>query len=666
MKHSISFLSIALLATASMIWADDDDRRDDDRFYVASASGQFGALDPKTGVFTPIGSTTKMLSGLAIGPHNTIYGLDADNNLVTINPDTAATVVVGNIGLPVAADGNVTLFTSLGNGELFAIDPSNRLYSISPSTGQATLIGSTGIHVPKFDTCNCVTANSLTGAEGHLYFTFEVDDLASGKPITPSTLYRIDSHTGAATYIGATHAHAPIVGSGFIDDRFYGFTFGMPVGHPNQILAIDLETGAATLVANQASHLDPVFGAVPVTTRPAAVQLSLSASTATAIPGGIGHFTAFSPDPAIPPSPAVSAGRVAFVGQGTGGQAGVYTNFHCPGGCTIKVADLHTAIPGGIGNFTGFPAAPDISAGSVAFVGQGTGGQIGVYTNFQCPGGCFIRIADLHTAMPGGIGNFTAFPAAPVISDGNVAFAGQGVGGQAGLYTNFHCPGGCGIKVVDNFTAIPGGIGNFTGFPGGPVISGNNVAFVGQGTGGQIGVYTNFHCPGGCTIKVVDTNTAVPGALNADGFPSNAPFTSFANASISGTSVAFTGSYSNGSGVYTNFHCPGGCSIKVADTKTAVPGGVGAFTGFGAVVIDGGNIVFEGFSLDASFNPVAGIYRSVNGSLMKIVGTRDSLGGKSLSKVHLGPGGQSGNQVTFGAAFTDGSQAISLATIGTH
>ena len=82
MKHSISFLSIALLATASTIWADDDDRRDDDRFYIASASGQFGTLDPKTGVFTPIGSTTKMLSGLAIGPHNTIYGLDADNNQI--------------------------------------------------------------------------------------------------------------------------------------------------------------------------------------------------------------------------------------------------------------------------------------------------------------------------------------------------------------------------------------------------------------------------------------------------------------------------------------------------------------------------------------------------------------------------------------------------------
>ena len=124
-----------------------------------------------------------------------------------------------------------------------------------------------------------MTANSLAGAEGHLYLTFEVDDLASGKPTTPSALYRIDSYTGAATHVGATHAHAPIVGSGFIEGRLYGFTFGMPVNQPNQILAIHLETGSATFVTNQATNLDPVFAAIPVT-RAASVRFSETASNA--------------------------------------------------------------------------------------------------------------------------------------------------------------------------------------------------------------------------------------------------------------------------------------------------------------------------------------------------------------------------------------------------
>lgn len=267
MKQSTYFLSLALLAAASNTWADDDDRRDVDQAFVASASGQFGKVDLKTGAFMPIGFTPEVLSGLVFAGQEKIYGLNADNNLVTFNPQTTATTIVGNIGLPIATNGNVTLFTSLGNRRLFALDPFNRLYSIRPSTGQATLIGSTGVPVPNFDTCNCVTANSLAGAEGHLYLTFEVDDLASGKPTTPSALYRIDSYTGAATHVGATHAHAPIVGSGFIEGRLYGFTFGMPVNQPNQILAIHLETGSATFITNQATNLDPVFAAIRVTVR---------------------------------------------------------------------------------------------------------------------------------------------------------------------------------------------------------------------------------------------------------------------------------------------------------------------------------------------------------------------------------------------------------------
>jgi hypothetical protein len=259
MKHTNCVLTISLLAIASTLFAADD--RAVAQAFVASASGQFGTANPTTGQFVLIGFTPKVLSGLGIGPKKAIYGLDADNNLVTVNRKTAAATVVGGIGLPVQPNGNVTLFTSLGNGKLFAVDPFNKLYSINPSTGLAALIGSTGSPVPDFANCNCVTANSLAGAEGHLYFTFEVDDLASGKPTTPSALYRIDSFTAATNRVGATNAQAPIVGSVFIDRRLYGFTFGMPVNQPNEILAIDIETAAATFVTNQAPSLDPVFGA---------------------------------------------------------------------------------------------------------------------------------------------------------------------------------------------------------------------------------------------------------------------------------------------------------------------------------------------------------------------------------------------------------------------
>src|SRR5260370_14628464 len=95
MKH----LAIVVLAMVSTLSAGDD------RAFVASASGQFGTVDTGTGQFILIGFTPKVLSGLAIGPKKALYGLDADNNLVSINPQTAAATLAATIGLPLVPNG---------------------------------------------------------------------------------------------------------------------------------------------------------------------------------------------------------------------------------------------------------------------------------------------------------------------------------------------------------------------------------------------------------------------------------------------------------------------------------------------------------------------------------------------------------------------------------
>jgi hypothetical protein len=262
MKRTAYFLVLVLfLATTSMVLADGNDGGDD-LAYVVSSTAQFGVVNPETGDFRLIGNTPNVLSGLARGPHHKIYGLDANNTLVTIDPANATLTPVGNTGLSVQPNGNVTLLTSLGKRKLYAVDPNNDLYSINRSTGIAKKIGSTGIPVPDFNAC--VSANSLTGAEGFLYFTWEVDDLGGCQSVTASVLYRINPYTGEATLVGATGADTPIVGSGRIDDTLYGFSFGLPVGQPNKIYAIDLESGQATFVTIQGSNLDSVFGAIPL------------------------------------------------------------------------------------------------------------------------------------------------------------------------------------------------------------------------------------------------------------------------------------------------------------------------------------------------------------------------------------------------------------------
>jgi hypothetical protein len=94
---------------------------------------------------------------------------------------------------------------------------------------------------------------------------------------------------------------------------------------------------------------------------------------------------------------------------------------------TAFVAGFATPIPGGTGNFTGFPSAPSISGENVAFVGNGAGIVQGVFAKY----GVLTppqRVADTSTAIPGGSGNFTAFPSAPSISGENVAFVGNGAG----------------------------------------------------------------------------------------------------------------------------------------------------------------------------------------------------------------------------------------------
>jgi hypothetical protein len=85
--------------------------------------------------------------------------------------------------------------------------------------------------------------------------------------------------------------------------------------------------------------------------------------------------------------------------------------------------DTTIAIPGGTGTLTAFPAAPAISNGVIAFTGAGTG-QMGIYAWPPSPvfPPAAIRVADEATTIPGGTGTFS-FAARPL-----------GIGMALGLY----------------------------------------------------------------------------------------------------------------------------------------------------------------------------------------------------------------------------------------
>lgn len=101
----------------------------------------------------------------------------------------------------------------------------------------------------------------------------------------------------------------------------------------------------------------------------------------------------------------------------------------------VRAAGFATPIPSGTVNFTSLPAAASYSSsGQVAFYGEGSGGQQGIYRGIP---GNPLKVADLNTAIPNGTGNFTAFfipqePCIPAIDGSNVAFFGAGKRRPAG------------------------------------------------------------------------------------------------------------------------------------------------------------------------------------------------------------------------------------------
>jgi hypothetical protein len=192
-----------------------------------------------------------------------------------------------------------------------------------------------------------------------------------------------------------------------------------------------------------------------------------------------------------------------------------------------------------------------------------------------------------------------------------------------------------------------------------------NVVFIADGVRGQEGIYLSSGSPRTLT-KVADSGTQIP---DTELF-----FDAFTTVSYDGTQVVFTGSSASVdfplAGVYKVLQPDGPPifppdPIKIADTGTLAPGGIGNFLRFGNVVTDPGVVVFEGASSDGNSGTINGIYTDLGGTLSKIIAEGDTLNGKKVSHLEFGPGGFSDNQAIFAATFEDGSQAINTASLCT-
>ncbi len=398
----------------------------------------------------------------------------------------------------------------------------------------------------------------------------------------------------------------------------------------------------------------------------------LAADGSTAIPGGTGNFTS------LPLAPSLSGNNLVFYGAGSGGQQGIYLATR--GGLTApsRIADLATPIPGGTGNFLSFGTEAGIiivSGKNAVFAGTGAGGQRGIYGTTVGAVGPPFRIADTATAIPGGTGNFTEFPNGRSVSGDNVVFAGTGAGGQQGIYGATIGIVGPPYKIADTATAIPAGTGNFTTFPAAPSISGDTVAFLGNGSSGQQGIYARVGAVAP-PFRIADTATAIPaGTGNFSSFGSEAGIII-----VSGKNAVFAGKGTGGQqGIYgarilapalraAAPHGTGeqpaindasasidGAPFKIADTATAIPGGTGNFTGFGEASVSESEVAFLGMGA----NGQTGIYELSDGQLRKVISVGEAIKGRTITGLDFSRDALSEDgAVAFQATFSDGSQGV--------
>jgi hypothetical protein len=252
--------------------------------YAINIAFQFGAVDLRSGAFLPIGPglPPDVGDGLVQGLGTSLLSLGFDGNLISIDPVTGKTSVVGATRLgdcstPVSACGpNSALWIGLVNGHYYVTDFANNLYSLDPKTGAITLIGPTGIPrltAPPFsenpDGSVNVFGASLFGFRGkfYAYFSTLALNLADGtfRAIIPGEIYEIDPVTGHATAVAPTVTTLSAIVT--VNGAVYAFD-----GVSGQVLTLDPTTGQTSPVTSLDPAAAVIAGAAPARPAPAAAH----------------------------------------------------------------------------------------------------------------------------------------------------------------------------------------------------------------------------------------------------------------------------------------------------------------------------------------------------------------------------------------------------------
>jgi hypothetical protein len=315
------------------------------------------------------------------------------------------------------------------------------------------------------------------------------------------------------------------------------------------------------------------------------------------------------------------------------------------------------------GTFTSL-FTPAISGGVVAFRGSYTGGT-GTDGIFTSNGTVTTSIARNGTGAgattPNG-GTYITFPNFPTISGNTVAFRSDYTGGTGNVGA-FTSNGTVTTSIARNGTGAgattPNG-GTFTNL-GDPTISGSTIAFLGSYTNGT-GTSGIFTSNGTTTASIVRaSNNGVGGSTT----PNGGMFTSLGTPTISGGVVAFRGSYTGGTGTDGIFMSNGTVTTNIARggaNGSPTPDG-GTFFAFNDPTISGDTVAFS-----ANYNNVTGsrqgIFTHIGGTTSTIASYRFGGGGSATPNggtfTDVGNPSISGNTVAFRGSYAGGTGTFGI------
>ncbi len=232
--------------------------------YSVFFDDRFGSIDSSTGNYTQLG-TLPIAQAAGIGEFaNVLYVQSMQGELLTVNPATGSSTVVGNADLSTTSE----IFAGDADG-LFEFDSLSNLYSINPTTGAATLIGATGLPANNggWDT-------SMSAAGSDLYVT-------AGGGGAIDQLYEINTATGHAMDLGSTGLSS-IAGSAIVGDYLDLFQYS---GGTHYIYSAPLGSTSFTAVATSVAIVD---GGITLTTGESYATVAATPESSASVLLGLG------------------------------------------------------------------------------------------------------------------------------------------------------------------------------------------------------------------------------------------------------------------------------------------------------------------------------------------------------------------------------------------